>query len=81
MIVSGHKDGKVIIYKKEDKNGYEIPCLVKKGEIHNIKVSKYTDHIVIRCQDKSILFDVKNNLEIREFVGKRFDFTKQYLFA
>ena len=36
MIVSGHKDGKVIIYKKDDKKGYEIPCLVKKGEIHNI---------------------------------------------
>jgi hypothetical protein len=81
MIVSGHKDGKVIIYKKDDEKGYEIPCLVKKGEIHNIKVSKYTDHIVIRSQDKLILFDVKKNLEIREFFGKRFDFTEQYLFA
>ncbi len=61
MIVSGHKDGKVIIYKKDDKKDYKILCQVKKGEIHNIKVSKYTDHIVIRCQDKSILFDLKKN--------------------
>ena len=76
MIVSGHKDGKVIIYKKDDKKDYKILCQVKKGEIHNIKVSKYTDHILIRCQDKLILFDVKKKLEIREFFGKRFDFTK-----
>ncbi len=81
MIVSGHKDGKVIIYKKDDEKVYEISCLVKKGEIHNIKVSKYTDHIVIRSQDKLILFDVKKELKIREFFGKRFDFTEQYLFA
>ena len=80
MIVSGHKDGKVIKYKKDDEKGYEILCLVKKGEIHNIKVSKYTDHIVIRCQDKLILFD-ENNKQIKEFNGKRFDFSDHYLFA
>ena len=39
MIASGHKDGKVIIYKKDDLKEYKILCDLKKGEIHNVKVS------------------------------------------
>ncbi len=43
-------------------------------------MSKCTDHIVIRRQDKLILFD-ENGEKVREFLGERFDFSLQHLFA